>query len=61
MHFGSSEGNRGLKYGRCLRYGMDIFWNRPVGFIGLKKSIRSCVTQFSQIRKLKMPVKLRET
>ena len=29
MHFRSSEGNRGLKYGSCLWYGVDIFWNHP--------------------------------
>ena len=47
MHFGSSEGNRGLKYGSCLWYGMDVFWNRPLGLIGLKKNIRTKPLSFS--------------
>jgi len=30
MHFGNSEGKGGLKYGSCLWYGTDIFWNHPI-------------------------------
>ena len=30
MHFGISEGKRGLKHGSCPWLGMDIFWNCPI-------------------------------
>ena len=30
MHFGISEGKRGLKHGSHLWLGMDIFWNCPM-------------------------------
>jgi len=47
MHFGSSEGNRGLKYGSCGMVYMDIFWNCPLGLKGLKKNIRTKPLSFS--------------